>query len=234
MTIRSSRRTLLKGAAGLSSGIALAGLPGHLFAATPKIVSVRSTSKSWVWAAEDFAIAKGFFGQENLEVSVIATERAPNIDALLSRAADIILTPPDQAIRVQSKGQPVRLIAAMVNKYGSNIVVRKSILESRHVTSQSPLADKVTALKGLKLATTGAGGAPDSLLRYLFAEQHINPEMDVELVPVRGGAAAMLAAFKQGSIDGFALASPTSDLAIRDFAGAYVFDMAANPPPYLQ
>jgi len=42
----------------------------------------------------------------------------------------------------------------------------------------------------------------------------------------------MLAAFKQGAIDGFALASPTSDLAVRDFQAAYLFDMAADPPPF--
>jgi len=44
-----------------------------------------------------------FFERENLQVEVIATERAPNIDALLSKVADVILTPPDQAIRVQVK-----------------------------------------------------------------------------------------------------------------------------------
>ncbi|MBR0684311.1 ABC transporter substrate-binding protein [Bradyrhizobium manausense] len=235
MTATFSRRTLLKRTAGLASLAAAPTLAVPAIAAAPsKITSFRSTSKSWLWAPEDFAIAKGFFRDENLEVAVVATERAPNIDALLSRSADIVLTPPDQAMRVQMKGQPVRLIAGMVNKYASHIVVRKSVLAERKVTLDSPVADRVAALKRLKLATTGAGGAPDSLFRYLFADNGINPETDVQLVPVRGGGAAMLAALKQGSIDGFGLSSPTSDLAVRDFGAAYLFEMSTRPPPFFE
>ena len=119
MTAAFSRRRLLTHTAGIASFAAVAAIAAPALSLEPKITSFRSTSKSWLWAPEDFAIAKGFFRDENLEVSVVATERAPNIDALLSRAADIVLTPPDQAMRVQMKGQPVRLIAGLVNKYAS-------------------------------------------------------------------------------------------------------------------
>jgi NitT/TauT family transport system substrate-binding protein len=234
MTAAFSRRRLLTHSAGIASFAAVAAIAAPALSLEPKITSFRSTSKSWLWAPEDFAIAKGFFRDENLEVSVVATERAPNIDALLSRAADIVLTPPDQAMRVQMKGQPVRLIAGLVNKYASHIVVRKSILEEKKVTLDSSVADRVAAMKGLKLATTGAGGAPDSLFRYLFADHGINPDTEVQLVPVRGGGAAMLAALKQGSVDGFGLSSPTSDLAVRDFGAAYLFDMSTRPPPFFE
>jgi NitT/TauT family transport system substrate-binding protein len=232
MTATFSKRDLLKRTAGLASLLAIPALAAPALAAASKITSFRSTSKSWLWAPEDFAIAKGYFRHENLEVSVVATERAPNIDALLSRSADIVLTPPDQAMRVQMKGQPVRLIGGVVNKYASHIVVRKALLAEKNVTLESSVADRIAALKGLKLATTGAGGAPDSLFRYLFADNGINPETDVQLVPVRGGGAAMLAALKQGSVDGFGLSSPTSDLAVRDFGAAYLFDMSTRPPPF--
>lgn len=203
-------------------------------AASAKLTSFRSTSKSWLWAPEDYGIARGFFKQEGIEVNVVATERAPNIDALLSRAADIVLTPPDQAMRVQIKSQPVRLIAGLVNKYASHIVIKTAVLKERGISENSPVTEKVAAMKGLRLATTGAGGAPDSLFRYLFAEHGINPDRDVQLVPVRGGGAAMLAALKQGAVDGFGLSSPTSDLAVRDFAASYLFDMSTKPPPFFE
>ncbi len=227
-----SRRAVL---AGMACGAASTVIGRPALAAAPaQLTSFRSTSKSWLWAPEDYGIAKGFFKVQNLEVTVVATEKAPNIDALLSRAADIVLTPPDQAMRVQMQGQPVKLIAGMVNKYASNIIVRASLMGERGVTLLSPVAERVAALKGLKLATTGAGGAPDSLFRFLLCEHGLDPEKDVQLVPVRGGGAAMLAAFKQGAVDGFGLSSPTSDLAVAKFEGAYLFDMATAPPPFFE
>jgi len=60
---------------------------------------------------------------------------------------------------------------------------------------------------------------------YLIVEYGVNTETNVELVPVCGGGAAMLAALKQGTIDGFALSSPTSDAAVRDLGAAYLIDI---------
>ncbi len=229
-----SRRQLLGRSAACASLLGGRHFFAPALANTVTIRSFRSTSKSWLWAPEDFAVAKGFFRDEGINVDVVATERAPNIDALLSQATDIVLTPPDQAMRVQVKGQPVRLIAGLVNKYASHVVVKKSILDEKRVSLSSPEADRVGVLKGLRLATTGAGGAPDSLFRFLFATHGINPDTEVQLVPVRGGGAAMLAALKQGAIDGFGLSSPTSDLAVRDFGGAYLFDMSTAPPVFFE
>jgi hypothetical protein len=60
---------------------------------------------------------------------------------------------------------------------------------------------------------------------YLIVEYGVNTETNVELVPVCGGGAAMLAALKQGTIDRFALSSPTSDVAVRDVGAAYLIDI---------
>jgi NitT/TauT family transport system substrate-binding protein len=74
----------------------------------------------------------------------------------------------------QAKRQPVKLIAGIVNKYASYIVVKEIILRERGVSQTSPIAQRIGALNGLRLATTGAGGAPDSLFRYLFAAYGFN------------------------------------------------------------
>ena len=38
---------------------------------------------------------------------------------------------------------------------------------------------------------------------------------------------------ERGVIDGFCLSSPTSDIAVSKFGGAYLLNMATNPPPEL-
>ncbi|MBM3525414.1 MAG: ABC transporter substrate-binding protein [Alphaproteobacteria bacterium] len=136
-------------------------------------------------------------------------------------------------MRVQILGRPVKMIAGTVNKYASHVVVKKAAMDKAGVSESSPIAQKVAVLKGMKLGTTGPGAAPDSLFRYLLGLGGLDPNRDCELVSIQGGGPAMLAGFERGVIDGFTLSSPTSDLAVQRFAGAYLFDMTRNPPPQL-
>lgn len=195
--------------------------------------SLRSTAKSWLWAAEDFAVGNGDFERNGLKIAATATGRGVNTDGLLSGATDVLLGAATQTMRVQILGRPVKMIAGTVNKYASHVVVKKALMDKAGVTETSPVAQKVAVLKGLKLGTTGPGAAPDSLFRYLLGLGGLDPNRDCELVSIQGGGPAMLAGFERGVIDGFTLSSPTSDLAVQRFAGAYLFDMTRNPPPQL-
>lgn len=236
---RIRRRTALKaglalgGVAGLQ-GAASIFMPGRALAQDIGISTMRSTSKSWLWAAEDFATGGGYFAEAGVTVESNASGRGVNVPALIGGAVDVVLGTPDQSIRAQIQNQPVKLIAATVDKYASNVVVNAEILAERGVDESSPVADKVEAMRGLRMGTTGPGAAPDSLLRYLFSTGDINPDTDVELVTIQGGGSAILAAVEQGVIDGFCLSSPTSDVSNQQFGTAYLFNMATNPPPALE
>jgi len=201
--------------------------------AAGEISSLRSTAKSWLWAPEDLAIERGLFAKSGLKVSMAATLRGVNQDALLSGAADILLGAPTQNMRVQIKGQPIKMICGFVNKYASNVVVKKKFADAAGVTEQSPVDAKARVLKGLRLGTTGPAAGPDQLLRYLLNKAKLNPERDAQLVPIAGGGQGMLAALQNDNIDGFCLSSPTSDVAVEKFGAVYLFNMATNPPSEL-
>ncbi|MBL8700306.1 MAG: ABC transporter substrate-binding protein [Alphaproteobacteria bacterium] len=226
------RRDALK--AGLLFGSAGALVPLLARGQAPaELKSLRSTAKSWLWAAEDFAMGNGDYERNGLKIAATATGRGVNTDGLLSGATDVLLGAATQTMRVQILGRPVKMIAGMVNKYASHVVVKKALMDKAGVTEGSPVAQKVAVLKGLKLGTTGPGAAPDSLFRYLLGLGGLDPNRDCELVSIQGGGPAMLAGFERGVIDGFTLSSPTSDLAVQRFAGAYLFDMTRNPPAQL-
>ena len=233
-----TRRAVLRGGAAGVTAAAVGGLAplvtGRRAHALDRLTTFRSTSKSWLWAPEDYAIAKGLFEQAGLLVEASATQRGVNTDALLGGAVDIVLGTPDNTMRLQMQGQPVKMIAGFVDKFASHIVVKREILERRGVAESSPVADKSMALKGLKLGTTGPGAGPDVLFRYLLTGVGLEPDRDAQLVRIQGGGQGMLAALSQGVIDGFCLSSPTSDLAVAKFGAAYLFDMAVNPPPELR
>jgi NitT/TauT family transport system substrate-binding protein len=133
-------------------------------------------------------------------------------------------------MRVQILGQPVVIIAGMVNKFASNIVVRKSILDKLGVDENSSVEKRGAALKGLRLGHTGPGSAPDQLLRHFLKVGGSDPNKDAKLVPIRG-VPAMVAAMEKDQIDGFCLSSPTSDQAVKRAGAAYLFNMSINPPP---
>jgi len=202
--------------------------------AVPELQTLRSTSKSWLWAAEDYANARGFFEKAKVKVVSNASNRGTNVAALAGSGVDIVLGDPGEAMRARGEKLPIKTFVQTVNKYASNVVLKNSVLKQLGITDQSSFETKAAALKGLRLGTTGPGAAPDSLFRWLAVQAKLNPNTDLRLVPIQGGGPGMLAALEQNVIDGFCLSSPTSDLAVKDRDCGYLFNMALNPPPQLK
>ena len=232
MNQQAERRLVLKG---MLSVVATTSALGDSARAQSgdKLTSLRSTSRSWLWSPEDYASDRKLFEKAGLGVELAATNRGVNQDALLSGAADVLLGSPSTNMRVQLLGRPVKMICGWVDKFASNVVVKKAISDKAGVTEASPVDAKAAVLKGLRIGTTGPGSGPDQLTRYFMQRGRIDPDRDAQIVPIQGGPSAMLAAFDKGQIDGFCLSSPTSDVAISKFGGAYLFNMVTNPPPEL-
>jgi NitT/TauT family transport system substrate-binding protein len=235
-----TRRGLLKAGTALGGFAMLQGFASGLALVSPRtaraatrFITVRSTSKSWLWAPEDFARDSGDYSRFGLDLESTSTGRGVNVSALVGGATDVVLGAPGPTIHAQVQGQPVKMIAGLVNKYASHIVINKGILDRAGVNEGSPLDKKIAVLKGLRLGTTGPGAAPDTLFRFMMAKGGINPDKEAQLVTIQGGGSGMLAGMQKGVIDGFCLSSPTSDLAVQKFGAAYLFNMASNPPPEL-
>ena len=199
----------------------------------PQIQTLRSTARSWIWLAEDYALHGGFFDQAGVKVTANSSGRGTNMSALVGASVDVEWGDPGEALNAKKENLAFRTIGQTVGKFGSHVVVKKAVLDKLGVTEASPVAAKVAALKGLRLGDTGPGGAPDNLLRWLAVKGGLNPDRDMRLVPIQGGGPAIIAAMSQGVIDGFCLSSPTSDLAVQRFDCAYLFNMVTNPPPEL-
>jgi ABC-type nitrate/sulfonate/bicarbonate transport system substrate-binding protein len=222
-----TRRAFLAGAGG-----AVAALPRAALAQPkPHIQTIRSTAKSWIWLAEDYATAAGFFARAGVDVAFTASGRGNNFPALAGSGIDIVLSDPGVTLPAVAQGFKARTIVQTVDRYASHVVVKASVLARAGVTEASPAAAKFAALKGLRMATTGAGSAPDNLLRWLAVQGGFDPNTQMRLVGVQGGGPGMIAALQRDVIDGFCLSSPTSDLAVARADCAYLFNMVTNPPP---
>ena len=216
---------------GILAGTAAASLPRFAIAqALPEIQTIRSTSKSWIWMAEDYANGGGFFAQAGVKVVSNASGRGTNMTALIGSSVDVEWGDPGEALNAKKVNLAFRTIGQTVGKFGSHVVVKKDILDKLGVTEASPTDAKIKAVKGLRMGNTGPGGAPNNMLRWMAVHGGMNPDTDLRLVSIQGGGPAIIAALQQDVIDGFCLSSPTSDLAVTKVGCAYLFNMVTNPP----
>jgi ABC-type nitrate/sulfonate/bicarbonate transport system substrate-binding protein len=228
MDMRIARRSMLAGAG------AAAALPRVSIAQSmPELNTIRSTAKSWLWLAEDYGNAGGFFTKAGVKVISTASNRGTNVAALAGSGVDIVLGDPGEVMSALKENFGARSFVQTVGRYASHIVLKKDILDKAGVTEASPVAAKIAVLKGRNLGTTGPGAAPDSLFRWLAVKGGMDPNKDFRLVPIQGGGPGMVAGLQQNVIDGFCLSSPTSDLAVSKAGCAYLFNNATNAPPEL-
>jgi NitT/TauT family transport system substrate-binding protein len=101
-----------------------------------------------------------------------------------------------------------RIIGALTNGYVVDIVVSKRFEQQTHLTEASPLAAKVAALRGKKIAMTGPGSGTEALLIYLFRQQGMNAQKDATLVNLGSNQKAALAALTSNRVDALSFFSP--------------------------
>ncbi len=178
-------------------------------------------SEGFLYVPLYVAQSQGYFAEEGLDVEVIVFQKggAAALTAVLGDDADVYVGLPAVAVRARSKGQKVQAFAAVQTQFGSTVVIGGQAAASAGLSSESPIDQRVRALQGLKIGVTGPGSTTDMLVRYLAKNAGLNADKDLTIMPI-GGAPNMLAAFSQGSIDGFSLSPPTVTTAQK--SGGYV------------
>ena len=194
------------------------------------LTTVRSTNVSWLWAPYLYAVEKGYFADEGLNEKGNASGKGEPAGIVASGQSEFLVGAPAGPMKSTLAGQPLTMFAGLVTTYASNVVIKESALQKAGITDSSSNEEKAQALQGLRIATTGPGAGPDLLLRYIATEiGGLNPDKDLQLVPVQGGEAAILASIKNNAVDGFCLSSPASDTGVKDFGLEYLFNMSKNP-----
>lgn len=112
------------------------------------------------------------------------------------------------------------VVAQTVSIAGSvtSVVLRNEVveqLEAAGVTPDSPLVDRVEALEGLTLGVAQAGSTSQILFRGLVQAAGLDPDADMVLQQI-ADPAAMVAATREGRLDGFFFPAPNSMVAVSE------------------
>lgn len=174
---KGSSAVILLLVASLLWGGVLLGLPAG---AAPQLTKVRyglPTSPPVITTAGAyFALERGFFRQEGLDVEIIPYPGSVTVvRALLSRQVEIALTDPATTFLAHVNGAPIKIIAGAVEK-GTDVVVAASGINS--------IAD----LKGKRFGISDPGGQGHSQARLLAAKHGLNPD-DVQYLAIGGPVA---------------------------------------------
>lgn len=104
---------------------------------------------------------------------------------------------------IQQK-RPVKIIAVIAQTFEAEIALTNAALATlakRGITPESPLKDRLAALKGLKLAGPSAGSSTDQVIRYAFKQFGVDANRDVIMQPLPD-LASIIGAARQGVVDG--------------------------------
>jgi ABC-type nitrate/sulfonate/bicarbonate transport system substrate-binding protein len=197
---------------------------------TLKIASAPNVFLAALYVARD----DGLFTKEGLKVDIAQVESGnDSIAALASGSAQFADIGLEDLVEMRDQGDDsVEMVRDILDRVTLTLVMRKDIAAQKGVTEQSPLPARLQALRGLKIGITSPGAPTDTYMRYYLRSAGMNPDRDVQIIPI-GGASSLLAALQKGQIDAYHLSPPTPYVAAEQGFGTVLIDGPKGEVPDL-
>jgi NitT/TauT family transport system substrate-binding protein len=179
------------------------------------------------------AADKGLFAKEGFEVEIISTSGdGPDVDALIAGSVQFTVSTPNRLLTSYEQGKPLLAIMNMANRNAIDCVMNKNTASKLGITENTPLDQKLKALKGLKVAGTRPGAFTYLVLVDYAKRVGLVPQQDLQILGV-GGGPGMIAALENGAIDVACNTSPTTDLMVkRGKAIMFTYNSLGKDPAY--
>lgn len=172
------------------------------------------------------ALSEGYWKDQGLDVELKFVKGGPvATSALVAKQVDVASNSSDTALLASKAGADVEIVANLLDKGLSDIVVRKSVLERNGISEvewkSMSYTDRSKVFKGTRWAIIGPGGLTDLSVRSVITAAGFDPEKDTKIIPI-GDGAQILAALRAGRVDAIAFEPPFSREAINRGFGVLV------------
>jgi NitT/TauT family transport system substrate-binding protein len=197
-------------------------------------VTMIQTFPSMAFGSIYVARAQNYFESEGIDLDLqMVTGDAIGAQGLVGKTAPMAAIGGIEAVLLASKGVKDFIAVSAVNSAITvSIAVRKDVAEARGLTRDMPIDTRMAALKGMKIATGSPGGAIHTTMLYLLARAGLDPQKDVTLLSV-GGGAPMLAGLKAKQFDAIAVSPPAPETAELDGTAVLVISLSRGDVPEL-
>jgi NitT/TauT family transport system substrate-binding protein len=170
------------------------------------------------------ALGAGAFQREGLAPRLLIDDTPQDAGRLLlSGEADVAVLPPPMFLGMMAEGKPILLFASLLANEPIDFVVRKEVADARRLSTAAPLADRLRALKGIKV---GVAGGPPPRLRTLFASVGMNADEDIEMVLVWGRD--QVQAFASRQVDALFAHTPYLETVLVKHGAVLVADLSGG------
>jgi NitT/TauT family transport system substrate-binding protein len=167
----------------------------------------------------------GFFAKQGLDVRFVSTGSGmKSIVPLVSGAAQFcacIVFHPFQASHAGAAD--TKLIAGITTGFGTKIVLRTEVADRLGLRADTPLAERVAMLRGLKIGVTELSASTDQALRIVMEAQGLNPARDAQIIAM-GGLPNLLPAIQNARIDAISGSPPVPETLIREGTARLLVD----------
>jgi NitT/TauT family transport system substrate-binding protein len=175
----------------IAGALALLILAGPALAVAADKVKVTVPAAAVTFASLYHAKTAGYFEQEGLDVEIVTVPGGGSLQALIAKDAQVCLTPATYQMQAYEKGQPLLATATILNRNAINVVMHKDVARDKGIIEKSPLADKIKALKGLKVSGVAVGSFSYQVMLYYLLKAGIDPQKDVQCWPLNSGRSTL-------------------------------------------
>lgn len=176
------------------------------------------------WVAQ----GAGLFSAEGLDIQIVYPD-VPNQSGMLlmQRRVDVALLQPPVYLGMIADQQPFALFANLLANDPINLIVRADVAKRLKLDPNAPLADRLRAIKGLRVAVAPE---PQRRLRVLFAYAGLDADRDLQIVVRR--ADDQTEALASGAVDALYIHTPIlQDALLRLGAVLLVNQSSGEVPP---
>jgi NitT/TauT family transport system substrate-binding protein len=200
------RRSCLAGALAFALSLAFAAHP----AGAAEKVKLSTFQANLCCFTVYVAKALGLFDKHGVDVDLVYGTGIQAANIMISGSAEVGAFAVEHGVAVSAKGQDLKLLVLNQQLPPLSLIVRNDVPTPN---ADKPYPQMVRDLKGLKIGISSAGASTDTTLQYLLREAGLDPKKDVNIIPV-GDPNTMLAALKNGVIDGAMAVEPTQTIAL--------------------
>jgi NitT/TauT family transport system substrate-binding protein len=203
-----SRRALI-------AALALAGLATPALAQAPVKLKLQTIGANASTIPDLYARTQDLYRKHGLDVEFLPPIFNANgaMQMVVQGAADVTYSGGSSIVQVVQQGRRIKAFGVVMQGLELKVSMTKPGLEKAEkagATPSSPLAARVNAMKGMRIGAPATGSSSDLIFRYSLKRFGLDPNKDLAIQPMTD-MTAIMAAVRQGAVDGIAGTSTTAN-----------------------